>query len=152
MTEIPDSSLFASPLHVINVGADLLQGREVLVVVVLAALEHEVLEEMGEPGAVRLLVLRADVVPQVDGRDGDRTVDVQNDVQAVAQGVLLESDVHLDGFSLAIASNYPMPVRWSGGEEGSDVWRERHPGLKAGAPPVPKWLCGRRGVRSAPGK
>ena len=77
----------------VDAGADFLQRHEVLAVVVLGALEHNVLEEVGEAGAVRLLVLRADVVPDVDGGNRNRAVDVHDQVEAVAQGVLLEGDV-----------------------------------------------------------
>ena len=77
----------------LEVGAQLLDHREVLAGDVLRALEHHVLEEMGEAGAPRLLVLRADVVPLVDVHDRELAVDVQDDLQAVRQGVLLELDV-----------------------------------------------------------
>src|SRR5207302_80743 len=77
----------------VDVGAYLLERHEVLAVVVLGALEHQVLEEMGEPGAVDGLVLRADVVPNVDRGHGDGMILVEDDVQAVAEGVLLELDL-----------------------------------------------------------
>ena len=50
--------------------ADALDQREVLARLDVArALEHQVLEEVGEALPVRLLVARADVVPEVDGDD-----------------------------------------------------------------------------------
>ena len=51
------------------------------------------LEEVREPRPPRLLVLRADVVPLVDVHDRELAVDVQDDLQAVRQGVLLELDL-----------------------------------------------------------
>ena len=57
---------------------------------VLAALEQHVLEQMGESGAAGSLVLRADVVPDVDRRQGQRRIAVQHHPQAVGQGVALE--------------------------------------------------------------
>ncbi len=51
-----------------------------------AALEHEVLEEVGEAGLAGLLVLGADVVPEVDGHDGRDVVGRHDDAQAVGAG------------------------------------------------------------------
>ena len=50
-------------------GADFLQRVEVVSVEVLAAVEHQVLEQVREAGLAELLVLRACVVPDVDGHD-----------------------------------------------------------------------------------
>ena len=46
-----------------------LQRLEVAVIVMLRALEHQVLEEMREARAAGLLVLRSDVIPEVDRND-----------------------------------------------------------------------------------
>ena len=74
--------------------ADLLDVAEVLVDLhVLAALEEHVLEEVGEAGPARPLVLRADVVPEVDRHQGQAPVVVEDDPQAVGQGVLGEAEV-----------------------------------------------------------
>ena len=51
------------------------------------------LEEVREAGAARPLVLRADVEPLVDVDDRQLAVDVQDDLQAVRQRVLLELDL-----------------------------------------------------------
>ena len=59
---------------------------------VLGPLEHHVLEQMGEAGPADLLVLRPDVVPEVDGGNGQRVVFVQDDLQPVGKRVLLEID------------------------------------------------------------
>jgi len=48
--------------------------------------KHEVLEQVGEPGAARGLVLGADVEPGVDGHHGLGVVRVQDHRQAVGQG------------------------------------------------------------------
>ena len=55
---------------------------------VLGALEHHVLEEVGEAGAAGALVERADVVPEVDGDEGEAMVFVGEDDEAVGQGEL----------------------------------------------------------------
>ena len=71
-----------------------LHDREVLRLGhVAAALEHEVLEEVGEPGLARLLVLGADVVPEVDGDDRRYPVGRDDDAQSVGERVLAEADV-----------------------------------------------------------
>ena len=71
-----------------------LQRREVARVVMLRSFEHQVLEEMREPGAPGLLVLRPDVIPDVDGDDRAGAVLVQQHVEAVRQRVLDERNVH----------------------------------------------------------
>ena len=52
---------------------------------VLRALEHQVLEEMREPGAARLLVLRADVIPELQVDDRRRVILRQHHRQPVRQ-------------------------------------------------------------------
>ncbi len=59
-------------------GADPLDGLKIVVVVVLAAVEHQMLEEMREAGRARLLVLGADVIPDVH-RDDRRLVILVHD-------------------------------------------------------------------------
>ena len=70
-------------------GAERLDGLEVVVVVVLAAVEHEVLEQVREPGLAGLLVLRADVIPDVDGGDWRLVVLVNQKSEPVPERVLL---------------------------------------------------------------
>ena len=65
--------------------AELLYGGDVVEVVALEALEHHVLEEVCEACAARRLVLRADVIPDVDADDGRRVVFVEDDAQPVRQ-------------------------------------------------------------------
>jgi hypothetical protein len=55
---------------------------------VLGAFEHHVLEEVGKAGAAGTLVERADVVPEVDGYEGEAVVFVSEDDEAVGQGEL----------------------------------------------------------------
>jgi hypothetical protein len=50
---------------------------------VLGAFKHHVLEEMGEPGAAGALVERTDVIPEVDGDEGEAVVDMHEDHEAV---------------------------------------------------------------------
>jgi hypothetical protein len=60
---------------------------------VLAAVEHQVLEEVREPRAPRPLVLRADVVPDVHADDRRLVVLVDDDGEAVGEDLLRERDV-----------------------------------------------------------
>jgi MFS family permease len=53
-------------------------------VVVLRPFEHQVLEQVREAGAARTLVLRSDVIPDVDRDDRQRMILVDQDVEAVA--------------------------------------------------------------------
>jgi hypothetical protein len=62
-------------------------------IVVLGALEHQMLEEVREAGLARPLVLRADVIPQVDRDDRTRVVLVQKDVESVVERVLGKGEV-----------------------------------------------------------
>ena len=50
---------------------------------VLGAFEHHVFEEVGEAGAAGALVERADVIPEVDGDEGEAVVFVHEDEEAV---------------------------------------------------------------------
>ena len=63
--------------------AGALQRREVAVIVMLGAFEHQVLEQVREAGASGTLVLRADVIPDVDGDHRQLMVLVHDDVEAV---------------------------------------------------------------------
>ena len=64
---------------------DALERLEVVVVEVFAAVEHQMLEQMREPRATGLLVLGADVIPDVHGDDGRLVVLVHQQRQAVLQ-------------------------------------------------------------------
>jgi hypothetical protein len=77
-------------------GAQLLGGLEVVVVEVLRAVEHQVLEEVGEAGAAGGLVLGAHVVPDVHRHDRGLVVLVDDHRQPVLQHELLVGDVELD--------------------------------------------------------
>ena len=61
------------------------------------ALEHDVLEQVGEAGLARHLVLRADVVPEVDRDDRREVVLGHDDPQAVGQSVVAEGDLRDSG-------------------------------------------------------
>lgn len=56
------------------------------------ALEHQVLEQVGQPGAALDLVAGADVVPEADGGDRGEVVLGEDDPQAVGQAVLGDGD------------------------------------------------------------
>ena len=76
-------------------GADFLKRPKVLVVVVLAAVEHQVLEQVGEAGLAGHLVLRADVIPNRDGDDRRLAVLVHDDAQAVVEIELVERNLRV---------------------------------------------------------
>ena len=61
-------------------------------VVVAGALEHQVLEQMGEPGAPGLLVLGPHVVPERHVHDRQAAVLVEQHPESVAEGPLLDGD------------------------------------------------------------
>ncbi len=73
------------------------------------ALEHEVLEEVGEAGPALRLVLGADVVPEVDGHHRGQVVGRHDDAQAIRQPTLAEAD--------------DRDVRIGAGHEGSGLLR-----------------------------
>jgi hypothetical protein len=73
-------------------GAHLLHGVDVAAVEVFAAAEHQVLEEVREAGLAGLFVLRADVIPDVDGHDGGFVVFVDDHGQAVVEDEFLVGD------------------------------------------------------------
>jgi hypothetical protein len=66
----------------------LLQRREVASVVVLRALEHQMLEQMCKAGASRTLVLRAHVIPHVDRHDWHVAILVHDHVEPVGKRAL----------------------------------------------------------------
>ena len=74
-------------------GPDAVERLEVVVVEVLAAVEHQVLEQVREAGLARRLVRRPDVVPDVDGDDRRLVVLVDDQPQAVVEDVLRVGDV-----------------------------------------------------------
>ncbi len=76
----------------VDLPADLLEGRKILVRLVLGPLEHHVFEEMGKPGPSDLFIFRADVVPDIHGDYGNRVILMQDHLQAVLEDVLLERD------------------------------------------------------------
>ena len=60
---------------------------------VLRAFKHHVLKEVGEASAAGALVERADVVPEVDGDEGEAVILVGDDLEAVGEGVGLVLDL-----------------------------------------------------------
>ena len=75
-------------------GAGFLQRMEVALVVVLRAFEHQMLEQMREPGPPRMLVLRPDVIPDVHRHHRQPVIFVDDHAQAVVERVLGEGNVH----------------------------------------------------------
>jgi len=64
---------------------------------VAGALEHDVLEQMGEAGLAPHLVLRADVVPEVDRDHRSEVVLGDDDPQAVGETLVAEGDLRERG-------------------------------------------------------
>ncbi len=56
-------------------------------------LEHHVLEQVREPGLAGDLVLRADVVPEVDRDDRGEVILGDDDSQAVGEALVAEGDL-----------------------------------------------------------
>ena len=73
--------------------AGLLERMEIAAIVVRRPLEHQVLEQVGEPGATGALVLGPDVVPHVDRHDRAATVLVDDDVQSVVERLVDERNI-----------------------------------------------------------
>ena len=72
---------------------------------VARALEHDVLEQVGEARLARDLVLRADVVPEVDRDDRCEVILGDDDAQAVVETLVAERDVG-DGGGHAVTSGF----------------------------------------------
>ena len=79
-------------------GADFLQRPKILVVVVLAAVEHQMLEQVREAGLAGNFVLRADVIPDRDCDDRGLAVLVHDYTQAVIQIEFVERDLGILGY------------------------------------------------------
>ena len=77
--------------------AGALERLEISVIVVLGTFEHQMLEEVREPGAARLFVLGPDVIPDVDGHDRAGVIFVQQHVEAVVERLFDERNVHGTG-------------------------------------------------------
>ena len=74
-------------------GAQRLHCLEVVVVVVLAAVEHQVLEKVGESGLAHPLIFRTDVIPDIHGRDRRFVIFVHEKRQAISERELPVRDV-----------------------------------------------------------
>ena len=70
-----------------------LERLEEVARVVLRALEHQVLEQVGEPALAPLLVLRADVIPEVHGDERQVPLAADDHVEAVGERGLGEAEV-----------------------------------------------------------
>ena len=75
--------------------ADLLERGEILTVIVLAAIEHQVFEQMSEASLARSLISGTHVVPECDRHDRRLAILVHDDPEAVVQVELLEQNVEL---------------------------------------------------------
>ena len=84
---------------------------------VFGAVEHEVLEQVGEAGAAGRLVLGADIVPDADRDHRRLAVLVDDDAQAVGEREGLVRDVDpLDQLADRIGGGgAAAPARWLGG-------------------------------------
>ncbi|KAG1254596.1 hypothetical protein G6F65_016977 [Rhizopus arrhizus] len=99
-------------------GTDLLERLEVLAVVVFAALEHQVFEQVREAGAAGRFVLAAHVVPDVDRYDRRLAIGMHDHPQAVGQGELLIRDIDLGRGSRLGGQHRGGRKRAQGGAEG----------------------------------
>ena len=75
-------------------GTQLLQGVQVFALEILRALEHQVLEEVGEAGAAADFVLGAHVVPDVDSHDRCLVILVDDDREAVVEHALRVGNIN----------------------------------------------------------
>ena len=78
---------------------DLLHRVDVGVIEVIAAAEHQMLEQVGESGLAGLLVLRSHVVPRVHGHHRSLVILMDEDSEAIRQhklGVLDVRDRNID--------------------------------------------------------
>jgi hypothetical protein len=89
--EIVGPVLVGGAVHV--GGAGLLERTKEVLVVVLGAIVHQVLEQMREAGSAGPLVLGAHVVPDVHRHDGRLAVFMHDDGQAVGQHEPLVGDM-----------------------------------------------------------
>ena len=125
--------------------ADQLERLEEFALVVLRALEHQVLEQVREAGAAGRLVLAADVVPDVDRDDRRLAVGVHDHAQAVGQGELLVRDVDGGGLRRGAA---PASARTRAAERsrGRGQGRRRAGGRRGrkAADMEDSWETGRR--------
>ena len=69
-------------------GPDFLQRLKMTALVVPRPPEHNMLKKMGKPGAPRLLVFGTDVIPDIHRRHRNGGIPVQDDIQAVGEGML----------------------------------------------------------------
>ena len=77
------------------------------------ALEHQVLEEVREARSTRLLVLRADVVPDVDRDNRTVVILVHDHIEAVGELLMEERNVHgSDGRQAMSVSRPAFAAGW----------------------------------------
>ena len=74
--------------------AGFLQRMEVALVVMLRAFEHEMFEQVREPGAPRKFVLRSDVIPEIHRHHRQPAILVDDHAQAVLERVLSKWNIH----------------------------------------------------------
>jgi hypothetical protein len=65
----------------------------------LAAAEHEVFKQVGEPGLAGVFVLRPDVVPDVHGHDGRLVILMDDQGEAISEDEFLERNIDVLGVS-----------------------------------------------------
>jgi hypothetical protein len=78
----------------IQLRARFLERLKISAVVMLRPLEHQVLEQVGEPRPAGLLVLRSDVIPDVHRHDRAAVVLVDQDVEPVVEPVPRVRNLH----------------------------------------------------------
>ena len=114
-------------------GAGPLERCLELLVVVLAAVEHQVLEEVSEAGPARHLVLRADVVPDVHGDDRRLVVLVHQQGEAVREDEALIGNV--DGVLGGNRRRADQQAQRR--EDAGNAWRQGKPHGRDWGPEMP---------------
>ena len=85
-----------------------LQRLEIALVMVLGALEHHVLEQMGKAGAPRLLILGTHMVPDIHRRQRQGIILMQDNLQPVRQRKLLPGNPRHKPTILSFRSDRPV--------------------------------------------
>ena len=71
------------------------------------AFEHQMLEQVGEPRAARLFVLRPHVVPQVDRNDRTAVILVNDHVEPIVERLFYERHIHVNQLDRSAATAVP---------------------------------------------
>ena len=76
-----------------------LERMEITLVVMLGTFEHQMFEQVRKTRTARMLILRSDVIPEIDGHHREPAILMDDHPQAVTENVLRERYVHEIGVS-----------------------------------------------------